>query len=68
MMMDCGGCWIGAVGGVIAGRIGVIWGIGMRDWTRDCGGEGMIDGSGAFLVGAWIIMVGRRGGGRMMRG
>ena len=71
MMMACGGGWIAAgwaVGGVIDGRIIVIWLIGMRDWTRGCGGGGMIDGRGAVWVGAWMMMVGRIGGARMMIG
>ena len=67
MMMACGGGWIGAgwtVGGVIAGRIDVIWWSGMRDWSRGCGGGGgTIDGRGA-----WMMMDGRGAGAQIIIG
>ena len=71
MVMACGGGWIGAtwaVGGVIVGRIIVIWCIGMRDWTRGCGGGGTIDRSGADWAGGLMMMVGLIDGARMIIG
>ena len=71
MMMACFGGWIGAtyaVGGVIVGRIIVIWCIGMRDWTLGCGGGGTIDRSGAVWVGGLMMIDARICGARMIIG